>query len=341
MASASFILPPRLHPHRHCDNGAYPDSAFYGEATAALNHVVAFRRKPLFEKTVPLTATGGTSGVAWRWYCRTGYGAKRVAILALMALDDRVVAVDPYIEVIMTKVGGAALDTIAFHYGASDVASVDDPDSIVPFIRFVDVEAATEYTGTVEFFDNVRVVSLAVYEEEVRTVDDSNAYFSEYRPAAGSPVMDNRIGQQLEAVSNMLRYNGGLRLDWMRDDGTARTRTSATPINLTDNTTGSPPTAASPGETWNTQYRRTEGKVTVPVKMAVWGSVAGGGAGTVRYRDSGGTDAVTVTINNGTAQWFTGTGALTASASKKYDLYFDSDGVNQVNVYAVSIFEVS
>ena len=62
----------------------------------------------------------------------------------------------------------------------------------------------------------------------------SRGVASRTHPAGGGPIYDNRIGQQLQAVGNMLRKNGGLRGDWAPVDGTARTRTSATYINLID-----------------------------------------------------------------------------------------------------------
>lgn len=340
MTSASPTLPALLHPHRSCDNGLYPEAGFYSQAQARLNHIVAFRRKPLFQMTVPLGTAGGTSGVAWRGYFRTGYGCKRVAVLALMAEDDRVVAVDPYLSVVLTEVGGAALAAQDFHYGASAVASVDDPDSLTPFVRFLSVTAATNYTLAATFNDNVRVVSLLVYEEEIRTVDDGNAYFSTYQPAAGSPIFDNRIGQQLEAVGNLLRYNSGCRVDWMRNDGTARTRVANTWLNLIDNSSASPPTAASPGFTLCTTARSTLGAPTVVrVKMAVYAAVTGGGSGTVRLRNTAGTDLVTVTVNSGTAGWFTNTGTVDVGSAVKVDIGFQSDGVNTLSVYAVSVYE--
>lgn len=130
MTTASLYLPPLLHPHQACDNGQYPSANFYGAAQGALNHIVAFRRKPIFRYTVPLGTAGGTSGVAWRGYFKTGHGCKRIILSATMGLDDRVLAVDPYIEATVTEVGGAALDPVQIHYGVSTVASVDDPSSL-------------------------------------------------------------------------------------------------------------------------------------------------------------------------------------------------------------------
>ena len=77
MIEASANLPPLIHVHRHADNGFSPDDAFYSHATAAMAHTVAFRRKLVYRRAVALGTSGGTTGTAWRWHCRTGYGATR------------------------------------------------------------------------------------------------------------------------------------------------------------------------------------------------------------------------------------------------------------------------
>lgn len=340
MAPLSPKIPGLIHRHRYCDNGAYPDAQFYAATQSALNHIVAYKRKPLFQRTVPLGWVGGTTGTAWRFYARTGYGCKRIGVMAVLGLDDRSIAVDPYVSVTLTEVGGAALTALDFHYGASNVIATDAPDEFSVSTRYVACSANTEYTGAVVFNDNVRVVSLLVFEQFATTIDDATDYFSSYAPAGGGPIYDNRIGQQLQAVGNMLRKNGGLRGDWVPVDGTARTRTSATYINLIDNSSATPPTTApyTPGWTFVTTARNTASATTIPIKMAVYGSRAAGSHHVV-LRDTAGADAVDVTIN-GAAGWYTATGAISVGAGQKYDLMFAGDGANTVTVNAVSFFEV-
>lgn len=337
--NAPISLPSLLQPHLSADNGLYPDAAFYGQATAALNHLVAYARKPVFQYTNLLGASGGASGVVWRWHCRTGYGVRRLVVMAVLGRDDRAIAVDPYITVTVTEVGGAALPALTFRGGASEVVATDAPDELLTSTQTIDVDPATEYTGEVEFFDNVRVVSLLVYEEPNSTVTDAVDYFSEYMPAAGSPIQDSWVGRQLAATGALIRYNGGLRADWARFDGSTRTRSSATNVNLLDNSSTGTPTAATPGYTFCTTAKNTASKTTVPIRLAVNAKVAGGGSGTVRLRDTSGNDAAVVTVNSGTQQWFTVDGAISVGSAQKYDLMFAGDGVNIVTVYAVSIYE--
>lgn len=335
MTTATAIYPARIHPHQHVDNGLYPSAQFYATATAALNHLVAFRRKPLFRMLVPPGAASPTD--TWNGYFRTGYGCTRVAICVLAAEDTTTTATDPYVSVVLTEVGGLALTAQDFHYGVSAVAGVDDPDSLSPMIRFLDVDAVTEYTLAATFHDGMRVLEIAVYECEQRTVDDANAFFTTFTPSAGSPIFDNRIGQQLQAVSGLLRHNSGLRVDWMRDSGAARTRTSTTPISLIDDTTTGTPSSSSPGFTFNTTARNTAGATTVPVKCCVYARCTSG-AGVVVFRDTSGADAVTVNVTLG-LQWYTATGALPVGDAVKVDPMYYSDGTHSLEVYAVSLFE--
>ncbi len=338
MSLLSVNVPGLVHVAKHARNGMYPDAAFYATTTAALNHATAFARKPIFRRTCKLGQAGRTSGVAWRWHCRTGYGARRLAVVCVLGRDDSGTAVDPYIEVSATKVGGSTT-TIAFHGGVSATAAGDGPDEWIPSIQYIAVDGASYYTGAVEFFDGVRVVALMVYEDAVPTVADGTDYHSTFEPAAGSPILDSRIGRQLAGIGAMHRVNGGLRADWCHVSGTARTRTSATLINLIDNSTTGTPTAASPGFTLNTQYRNTVSAATVPITFAVYAAMLLGGSGSVKLRDTAGTDAASATITSATPAWVTVTGALTVGTAQKYDVLFAGDGANTVTVYAVSFYE--
>lgn len=337
MSLLSPSIPHLIHWRRHCKNGLIPDDRFYAGAVFGQNHILAYRRKPIFRRVCKLGQVGGTSGTAWRWHCRTGYAASRFAVLAILGLDDRSVASDPYISVAITKSGGTAT-TLEFHGGASRVPTADAPEQWMPQIQYCDADPASVYTGAVTFNDNVRVIALVVYEDTTTTVDDAVPYFSEWTPSMGSPIYDARMQRPIEGIGDLIRYNAALRFDWSTVDGTARTRTSATQLCLIDNASATPPSAATPGVTFCTTARASLSSTTVPITMAVYGSVAGGGTGTVKLRDTAGADAASVTIN-GAAGWYTATGALTVGATSYYSLYYAGDGVNAVTVRAVSVYQ--
>lgn len=336
MSILSPQIPRLIQWRRHAKNGLNPEDAFYGAIVGGMNHITAYRRKPVFRRVCKLGQAGGTSGTAWRWHCRTGYGASRLAVLAVLGLDDRALASDPYISVAITKSGGSTT-TLDFHGGASHTPSVDAPEEWMPQLQYCDVDGASIYTGAVTFNDNVRVIALEVYEDTVTTVADATPYHSTWTPAPGSPILFTRIQRGTEGVGALIRYNAALRADWCMVDGTPRTRTSATLINLIDNLAASPPTTSSPGFVFNTTGRASISKTTVPIVLAVHGSI-GAGSGKVYLRDTSGNDAAIVTIN-GAAGWYTATGAITVGAAVKYDLMFAGDGANSVTVNAVSLYE--
>lgn len=333
----SPFLPALLQPHKHADNGFSPDASFYAQITGAMGHVVAYRRKLVYRRAVPLGAAGGITGTPWRWHCRTGVGAQRFVIYALLGLDDRKVAVDPYISVAITRTSVPTTTTMEFHAGASQFQAVDAPEEFCPFATTMDVSPDEVYTGAVTFNDNVRVIALLVWEDASPEVEDAIHPHTTWTPSAGSPIFDDDVENELDGVGDMLRKNGGIRWDWTVLAGTARTRTLATYINLVDNTSGATPTTSTPGVKFHTQYRNTRSATTVPITMAVYGSVVLG-SGTVKLRDTSGNDAATVTIN-GAAGWYTAAGAITVGTGQKYDLVYAGDGSNTVTVNAVSIYE--
>jgi hypothetical protein len=337
MSLLSANLPRLIHWRRHAKNGLFPDDAFYSDITAGVNHITAFRRKPIFRRVCKLGQVGGTTGTAWRWHCRTGYGASRFVVLVVLGFDDRVTASDPYVEVALTKSGGATT-TLAFHGGATSIPAIDAPEEWMPQLQYADCDGSSIYTGAVTFNNDVRVIAIQVYEDCVPTVDDAVPYHHEWTPAMNSPIYDNRIQRGIEGTGDLIRRNRGLRFDWSPVDGTARTRTANTWINIFDNSSTSPPTSSSPGITVNTTARNTIGATTVPITFAVYASMSSG-SGTVSLRNTGGTDVAVATINNATPQWFTATGALAVGSAVKYDVGLASDGSNTLTVYAVSLYE--
>lgn len=339
-------LPGLLHVHRHADNHTaegdrfYPDSQFFTHAVATKAHCVAFARKLLFSKHYGLGEPGFVGGsVTARWHCKTGPACDNLLVFVVLGIDDRNLAAEPNIEVAITRVSAATTTTKVFSGGESTVVATDAPDEFITSLQVVAAVPSEVYTGTVTHNNNVRLISILAYEASTPTVDDANPPHQEWQPSAGSPVMDDDVAGLLDGVGDMLRGMGGLRFDWSTQDGTARTRTSATWINLIDNASASPPTASSPGITLNTNYRNTISATTVPVTFAVYGSITGGATGTATLRNTAGTDVATVTINSGTAQWFTATGNLAVGSAVKYDVGFASDGAATLTVNAVSLYE--
>jgi hypothetical protein len=182
------------------------------------------------------------------------------------------------------------------------------------------------------------VIAVMAYEEAPLTVDDATSYYNESVPTAGMPIYDSTRERLLVGLSNMYRQNGGTLFHWGRLDGTARTRSSATLANLIDGSTTGNPTSATRGVHLDLTYRNTVSRTSVPFELAVYAQTAAGSAGVVRLRDTSGNNLISITNISTTAQWYTATGLIPASAAK-YDLQFAGDGVNTLSVYAASVYE--
>jgi len=235
---------------------------------------------------------------------------------------------------VKVNVGGSS---VTFYHGLSTTAATDAPDELRLMGDTIAVTADTAYTGYIDAIDYARVLGVVIYELGSETIDEATEWFTSTIPQARAPIFDAFHGKLLQGLSEIHRHNAGTVSHWSMINGASRTRTSATKINLIDNSTTGAPSVATPGVKLDLTYRATEGVATVPMEFGVYGSMASGSA-TVELRDSSNTVKITVTINSATPGWFTATGNLAASL-EKYDVYFCGDGTNQVAVSSFSLIE--
>ena len=336
-------FPSLIHPRRDARNGMYPSTDFYNKATYAENHLTAYAKKVVFQWSgllgdTKIGATGGTVAHS-RFRFHAGYGATKLLAYARLARDTGHGATDPYVSIDVTEVGGATTSMLPdMHFGASANAGIDAPDDVVSLRSSLDITPNTTYEVLVNQIDFCRIASLMFIETGTGVIDEATDYYNVMRPQSGLKIYDSHRGRLLPGLSNMWRRNGGLQINWGQEGGATRTRTSATPINLVDNSTTGTPTANTPGWTLDLAYRTTYSRAVVPCVLAVYASIAAG-SGTVRVTDTTPASPISVTVNNATPQWFTATGNLIASAGKKYDPMFYSDGANSLIVYALSLYE--
>ena len=201
----------------------------------------------------------------------------------------------------------------------------------------VAVTAGKVYTATFKTYDSCRPMALLVMELGGGTITEAVDYYSAANMVSDAPILDATREIILGGLGAMYRQNGALQVNWARDDGSARTRSSATAANLVDGTTTGTPTAATYGYSCDLRYRNSSSRTSVPVELAVYGSIPAG-SGTVRVIDTAGTTHLTATVNSATPGWFTATGTITAS-DLKFDFQAAGDGVNTLSVYAVSLVE--
>ncbi len=333
----SSDIPALIHWKRDARNGHAPAAQFYQRAVEALNHHTGYGGREVFQRSWDqgvLAGVTGTTNIA-RFRFRSKHGANRLTFFVHMGLAASS-GVDPYCEIDVTEVGGGTTTLNAIHYGESGTVTLSDaPDEWLITDRSVDITGATTYEVLIKSVDYARVLSVMAYEESDRTVVESTDYYSGLVPAAGVPIYDVHREQLLAGLSNMYCQNAGTLYHWGLS-GTARTRSSATLINLIDNTTTGTPTVAAPGVYLNNTCRNTASRTTVPYELGVYASI-GAGSGTVRLTDDTGTDRITVTVN-GAAGWYTATGLL-PNTDTFYALRFNGDGANTVSVLFASLIE--
>lgn len=335
-----IYYPPLIHPNRDARNGMYPATSFYGRLQQAHNHLVGFRHKTVFQRQWRLgnkTYSGAASTNLARFRWRTGYGAEYVRIVGLQCVANTSTG-DPRTELELVNVTDAVTTTAGPWQGYIDTASTDDaPSTWRIFTDTIAVTAGKVYTATFKTYDSCRPMALLVMEIGGGTITEAVNYYSAANMVSDAPILDATREKILGGLGAMYRQNGGLVVNWARDDGSARTRSSATAANLVDGTTTGTPTAATYGYSCDLRYRNSSSRTGIPVELAVYGSIPAG-SGTVKVIDTGGTTHLTATVNSATPGWFTATGTITAS-DLKFDLQFAGDGVNTLSVYAVSLVE--
>lgn len=321
----------------------YPSAKFLSNCVAAENHLAAHRHREVFSCDWRLAdASSGISATTTirRFRFRAGAGATRLRAFVLLGTtyNGFTPPTDPYLTIDVTASGGGTTTMGPWHYGIKSSTWTDEPNSWHPGLNTIDIVPGAVYECAVITHDYCRPLGISVYEIGSPTVTESVQYFNRSSPQAGAPIYDADRSRLLVGVDAMLRANGGTAFHWGMRDGTARTRTSATPINLIDNTTTGAPTAATPGFHLDMTYRNTASRSTVPMQIGVFASVAGGGTGHVTVRNSSGVIG-NCAIVSAVGAWVTESTCPVTAGADKYDLQFFGDGVNVTTVNAVSVIE--
>lgn len=335
MSLLSIYLPQRLEmlPSFHTRNGLYPNAGAYSGAIAALNHTLAYRKQQVYSYDAELGDTSPAPG-NWRFRFRTGYGTRSVNFIAIIGLAIELGS-DPYVNIELTEEGGSPTN-LTLHYGATQTAGSGAPEEWSIQAGEVAVSANSAYTCLVTIAGGASSISLTAHEVGRATASEATDYFSEFTPTAGAPILDDDIQRLILGPSQMLRRNRALYAHWHLADGAARTRTSSTPISLIDNVLTGTPVATAAGWRFVTTAHNKYSRSTVPVELSVYGSITGGATGTVRIRDTAGTD-LTVNVTGASDAWHTGTGTISVGAGQLYVPMLASNGVATLTISAASL----
>jgi hypothetical protein len=335
-----LYYPPLIHPNRDARNGMYPATSFYGRLQQAHNHLVGYRHKTVFQRQWRLgnkAYSGAASTNLARFAFRTGYGAAYLRIVMLQCVANTSTG-DPRTEIEFVNVADAVTTTAGPWQGFIDTASTGDEPSTWRIVTdTIAVTPAKLYTATIKTYDSCRPMSILVMEIGSGTITEAVDFYSAANMVSDAPIFDATRETILGGLGSMYRQNGALQINWGNGNGAALTRSSATPVNVVNNSSTGTPTAATPGYSCDLRYRNSSSRTGVPVVLSAYASIPAG-SGTVRVIDTAGTTHLTLTINSAAPQWFTTTGTITAS-DLKFDFQAAGDGANTLSLVAVSLYE--
>jgi hypothetical protein len=348
---SNWHIPPLLHHRRHARNGMCPASQFWAPLVSGANHLAEFGHRTVFTRAWELGVAqiNTTSQTIARWRFRTGVGVDRVEVmLVLGASDANGVFIQPAVEVDLTISGGATTTLGPVIAPIIESTPTDAPDEWGVELLEGAVTENTVYecalritgypvTGSTSN-EAARVLSALVYE----LGEPGNRYEPTERPIGGARIYDDLREYVLAGLSDMYRYNGGILVHWGLMDGAARTRTSATAVNLIDGSTTGTPTTAHQGWYIDPRFHRTMSRTTVQFQFACYASITGGATGTVRLIDTAGNTYGSISVTGATAAWHVSATINLPESAEVFLVpqFLSNGGVQTLSVYATSLIEV-
>lgn len=336
-----------VEPFQFVRNGKYPDALLQAELTDSANHCALYRIKQLaafgsYTQNVPAGTYGDIERPRWRFRWVSSPYATAVVFKVWMAqAPTEGGGSRPRCRLRIANDAGTTQGDAEIGFGAA-ATSASTPD-VLGFSHTYVIEdggtdvwtptANTEYQATISDFDNARIVAATIYEAPYNTTAPFPKGY-----AVTTPILDTH--RELIAAGSRQMWKTGAApcFHWTVDDaGSPRTRTSATPINVIDNTSTTVSTA-TPGHTIDLRNRNRASATTVPVKLWVYAGMSAD-EGEVSLRDSTGSSVASIAIS-GAAGWSSATANLPATLAK-YDIWMASNGTDTISVYHASLIQFS
>jgi hypothetical protein len=350
--TAPYAKPP-VEPAQFARNGRYPDANLQAEIADLANRTALYRLKEIarfgaediYDNAVSYPSAD-TERVRWRFAFQASPYAACIIVNAWMTQTMASVTADPYARVRIQTGAPATLGDAELHFGLTEATTGAEQLALLSSAQFSPVSAyvldsngdkavpvaGTAYYGTISDFNRSRIVAISVYEGSL----DTAAPFQQGH-AVQTPIFDKDRQDILVAARTMWKQQAAHLFNFsVPYDANVRTRSSATPANIHDNSSTVVSTA-TPGYTLDLRNRSTVRRVTVPCVFKAYGSIPSG-SGTVVLKDSTGTIVATATINSATPGWFSTTCNLPATLAK-YDLMYAGSGLQTVSVYAASLYQ--
>lgn len=348
---AQYAKPP-VEPAQFARNGKYPDASMQAELADLANRLALYRLKEvarfgaenLYSNVVPYPSSDAERA-RWRFAFQASPYAACIIAKAWVSQTIASSSDDPYVRLRIQTATPTTLGDAEFHFGSTEATTLAEQLALMAIsqnstgVAFV-VNASgiavpvanTAYFGTISDFNRARVLSISVYEGSFLTP----APFAEGY-AATTSIYDRDRQDLLVGARTMWKQQAAHLFNYsVGYDTSARTRSSATPVNILDNTSTVVSTA-TPGYTLDLRNKSTVRRGTVPCAFKAYGSIPAG-SGSVVLKDSAGATVATVAINSATPGWFSTTCNLPATLAK-YDLMYAGAGLNTVSVLAASLYQ--
>jgi len=348
-----LVLCPQLQALAHARNVKYPDATLYNLLISDANYLERWHTKELFHIGCPVTNSSfnsipaAGSGARTRWRFAAHLSPKARNIYVQMTLASVNSTTDAYGKLIVKNGGGSTLGTAEVHFGNTSLLPSDLPVWFGDGATFVGDGTPTGVllvTPDTDIFCelqdvNGRLVQAVVYEVAL-DADTANGYIkSPY--AATAPIFDDVRQALVQNLRTLWKRGASHLLNWTVDqDSSARTRTSATAVNIIDNTSGAP-SSSTPGYTLDLLQKGSERRGNVPVVLQAYTSLTGTPGldfGHIEVVDSSNVVVLDLTVTASAGGWASMTGTLPASVAK-YDLRFKSNGTQTLSLYAVSLYQ--
>jgi len=340
-------LPFRIDAFCYARNGAVPDVRFLNRVAGAMNNILAFRTKDVFNVWDQSYNGSGVTTTQHRFRFHAGYGAQLLAIHVGLGKGGHPSS-SAKATLSIDVAGAGTPSTVPIYYGNNQVGATDAPDEIQWSTKYFAISPNTTYEVAAYVDNEARILSMCAWTTGIEDVDGATDFYTAASSTYGQ-INDATRQKLTEGQSKMWKRNGAHLLNWSCNS-VAKTITGATWTNVLDATTAVASTSAGYilGAGLLTPYSRR----VQPLKatLCVYGNVTGAsgtpGTGEVRlYSDSGsGTPTVaTVTGIGGTLRWYTlnqtiPSGGDALNAFSKVDLQFRMNGAETLNLYAVSLY---
>ena len=337
-----------LHPIRIARNGVITSGPAAALVAERLNMIVNRRLKVHFRNWLPVGRVTNAAGdqTTWRWRAHISPNAIETRLRLVTVPAEDTGAIEPRWYISVTPSGGSVYDNPAIYLPARvPAATTIVPDHFATSVRRVwkdssgnNLDGNTTYEFALHVVDRARILGLTCYEITRDNFDPATAGLLGVNPGAfgtDSQIFDASISDLATDAHTAWKRQATPHFAWVADGTTAKTRSSATYVNLLDGAAAGWGAGSAGFNLWPSK-RGSYNSANVPVTFAVYGSASAGTAGKCRLVTNGAT--VASITNIGTAGWYTATGNLnSANASDLGVIEYACDGVNTVSIRAVGL----